>query len=213
MTVWYAGREGPSRPSYQTVTYTEWHIPDVVLIQLILLMISTGLVETCRELKYTYRKKELSVKLVIYKNYTEMHGQQNIKLTIRIRRTWPAAYLLYRSNRFMFQHFAEPTKYCATWKNMVQCILIYVKVGPCHDGIARPQVADAGAASDMEDSCEYILNKQSQKADKGWSSTLGVGRGANNSSLLKRILLPNIHRQSHGHGLILWYELSNERGT
>ena len=28
-----------------------------------------------------------------------------------------------------------------------------------------------------------ILNKHSQTADKGWSSSLGVGRGANNSSL------------------------------
>jgi len=27
-----------------------------------------------------------------------------------------------------------------------------------------------------------ILNKQSQTADKGWSSSLGVGWGANNSS-------------------------------
>ena len=26
------------------------------------------------------------------------------------------------------------------------------------------------------------LNKQSRTADKGWSSSLGVGRGANNSS-------------------------------
>jgi len=26
-------------------------------------------------------KKELCVKLVIYKNYTEIHGQQNIKLS------------------------------------------------------------------------------------------------------------------------------------
>jgi hypothetical protein len=26
------------------------------------------------------------------------------------------------------------------------------------------------------------LNKQSQTADKGWSSSLGVGQGANNSS-------------------------------
>jgi len=29
------------------VMYTEWHIPDVVLIQLILLMIGTWLPETC----------------------------------------------------------------------------------------------------------------------------------------------------------------------
>jgi len=37
--------------AHQTVTYTQGHIPDVVLIQLILLMMSTGLLETCRELK------------------------------------------------------------------------------------------------------------------------------------------------------------------
>ena len=30
---------------------------------------------------------------------------------------------------------------------------IYV-VGPCHHGVARPQVADRGTASDMEGSCE-----------------------------------------------------------
>ena len=58
-----------------------------------------------------------------------------------------------------------------------------------------------------------VLNKQSRTADKRWSSGLGVGWGANNSSLLKRILLWNIHRQSLGPGLILWYDLSNERGT
>jgi len=44
-----------------------------------------------------------------------------------------------------------------------------------------------------------ILNKQSRTADKGWSSSLGFGRGANNSSLLKRMLLRNIHRQSTAH--------------
>jgi hypothetical protein len=33
------------------VTYTEWHIPNIVLIQLILLMMRTRLLETCRELK------------------------------------------------------------------------------------------------------------------------------------------------------------------
>jgi len=34
--------------------------------------------ETCRDFEYIYTKKELYVKLFIYKNYTEMHGQQNI---------------------------------------------------------------------------------------------------------------------------------------
>jgi hypothetical protein len=51
LTVRYAGREVPSRPAYRTVTYTEWHIPDVVLMQLTLLMMSTRLLETCRESK------------------------------------------------------------------------------------------------------------------------------------------------------------------
>jgi len=38
-----------SKPAHQTVIYTEWHIPDVVLIQLILLMMGTWLPETCTE--------------------------------------------------------------------------------------------------------------------------------------------------------------------
>jgi len=40
-----------SKPAHQMVIYTEWHIPDVVLIQLILLMMGTWLPETCREYK------------------------------------------------------------------------------------------------------------------------------------------------------------------
>ena len=31
-----------------------------------------------------------------------------------------------------------------------------VFVDPCHHGMARPQVADGGTASDMEGSCEYV---------------------------------------------------------
>jgi len=85
------------RPAYQTVTYIEWHILDVVLIQLFLLMMSTWVLETCRELEWTYTKKELCVKLVICKNYTEKHDQQNIKffhwyrlylLRYRLMSTW-----------------------------------------------------------------------------------------------------------------------------
>ena len=33
---------------------------------------------------------------------------------------------------------------------------VTVFVGPCHHGMARPQVADGETASDMEGSCEYI---------------------------------------------------------
>jgi len=47
VTAWYAGQEGTSWPAYQAVTYTEWQIPDDVLIQLTFLMMSTGLLETC----------------------------------------------------------------------------------------------------------------------------------------------------------------------
>ena len=54
--------------------------------------------------------------------------------------------------------------------------------GPCHHGMARLQVADRGTASDMEVAANK-LNEQSWTADKGWSSSLGVGRGANNASL------------------------------
>jgi len=31
---------------------------------------------------------------------------------------------------------------------------VTVLVGPCHHGMARPQVADRGTASDKEGSCE-----------------------------------------------------------
>ena len=43
---------------------------------------------------------------------------------------------------------------------MKKCAIISVSeemsvfVGPCHHGIARPQVADGGTSSDMEGSCE-----------------------------------------------------------
>jgi hypothetical protein len=48
------------------------------------------------------------------------------------------------------------------------CVLdeAHVRWVPCHHGMARHQVADGG---------DYMLNKQSWRADKGWSSRLGVG--------------------------------------
>jgi hypothetical protein len=53
---------------------------------------------------------------------------------------------------------------------------------PCHRGMALPQVADGGNALHLWRKVANILNKQSRTADKGWSSSLGVGRGANISS-------------------------------
>jgi hypothetical protein len=47
--------------------------------------------------------------------------------------------------------------------------------------MARPQVADGGDALQLWKAAANILNKQWRISDKGWSSNLGVGRGANNS--------------------------------
>jgi hypothetical protein len=51
VTVSCAGRKETLRPAHETVIGTGWHIPDVLLIKLILLMMSMKLLETCRELK------------------------------------------------------------------------------------------------------------------------------------------------------------------
>ena len=59
-----------------------------------------------------------------------------------------------------------------------------MNVGPCHHGMARPRVADGGMASNMEVWRVTVnkLNKQPRTADERWSSSLGVGQGANNPS-------------------------------
>jgi hypothetical protein len=48
--------------------------------------------------------------------------------------------------------------------------------------MARPQDADGGDGLQIWRVAVNILNKQSLSADKGWYSSLGVGRGANKSS-------------------------------
>jgi len=62
-------------------------------------------------------------------------------------------------------------------------------------------------------SSSRCMNKQLLAAEKKWSSSLGVGRSATKSYALKLILIRNIHRKSLGPGLILWYDLSNEKET
>jgi hypothetical protein len=64
---------------------------------------------------------------------------------------------------------------------MSVCVNTHVKWVPCHHGMARPQVADGGEDLQICRVAANILNKQSRTADKGWPSSLGVGRGANNS--------------------------------
>jgi hypothetical protein len=59
---------------------------------------------------------------------------------------------------------------------------LHVRWLPCHHGIARPQVADGEDTLQAWRIAANILNKQLRTADKGWSSSLGVGRGGKISS-------------------------------
>jgi hypothetical protein len=49
--------------------------------------------------------------------------------------------------------------------------------------MARCQVADGGDGIQIWRVAANVLNKQLWTANKGWPSSLGVGRGADNSSL------------------------------
>jgi hypothetical protein len=57
---------------------------------------------------------------------------------------------------------------------------VHVKWVHCHHGMARPRVADRGDSLQIWRIAANKLNMQSRTADSGWSSSLGIGRGANN---------------------------------
>jgi hypothetical protein len=59
--------------------------------------------------------------------------------------------------------------------------------------MARPQVAVGADGLQIWKVAANILNKQSRTANKGWSSSLGVGRGAFKVLTLKIYLVTNIH--------------------
>jgi hypothetical protein len=59
--------------------------------------------------------------------------------------------------------------------------------------MARPQVAEGGDGLHILRVASNISNKQSRAVDKGWSSSLGVGRGAKNSSLYQNKLFTKCH--------------------
>jgi hypothetical protein len=61
-----------------------------------------------------------------------------------------------------------------------QCRLLNVKLIPGHHGMALPQVADGEDGLQIWTVAANILNKQLRTAERGQSSSLGVGRGANN---------------------------------
>jgi hypothetical protein len=49
--------------------------------------------------------------------------------------------------------------------------VVDVRWVPCHNGMARPQIADGGDALQFWGQAANILNKQSRTAEKGWSSS------------------------------------------
>jgi hypothetical protein len=68
--------------------------------------------------------------------------------------------------------------------------------------MACPQVMDGGDSLQIRRVAANILNKKSRATDKGWSSSLEVGHGANNS-LPKKISLLQNDTKSLGLGQIL----------
>jgi hypothetical protein len=73
-------------------------------------------------------------------------------------------------------------------------ILLQVMWVPCHHGTARPQVANGGEGLQIWTVAANILNKQSRTADKGWPSSLGVGRGLTTPHRKKRNMLRNVNK-------------------
>jgi hypothetical protein len=72
----------------------------------------------------------------------------------------------------------------------------------------HPQVVDGGDGLRIWRVAANIFNKQLQTANKEWSSSLWVGRWANNSSPKITSLLRNV-TQGLGIGWILWNDLGN----
>jgi hypothetical protein len=78
--------------------------------------------------------------------------------------------------------------------------------------MARPQVADRGDGLQIWMVARNILNKQSRTADRGWPSSLGVGREADNRPHCKNSLLFRSMYKGLGNGWILWHDLSTGKG-
>jgi hypothetical protein len=69
----------------------------------------------------------------------------------------------------------------------------HVKSVPCHHGTACPQVVDGADGLQIWRVTANILNKQPQTADRGWSSSLGIGRGSIYPHSRARNLLRIVH--------------------
>ena len=69
------------------VTYTEWHIPDAVLINWYSWLWARGCSKHVENLN-KHIEKELCVKLVIYQESYKMHGPQNLKQSSCFLTSW-----------------------------------------------------------------------------------------------------------------------------
>jgi hypothetical protein len=73
---------------------------------------------------------------------------------------------------------------------------VHVKWVHCHHRMARPRVADRGHGLQIWRVAANILNKQSRTADSELSSSLEVGRGANNNLYLSYACTSLMHSNS-----------------
>jgi len=90
------------------------------------------------------------------------------------------SYFLYGTWRFI-TIFTKARHWTLPWASWIQFApSIWVA---CHHGMACPQVADRGDGLLIWRIAANVLNKQPRTADNRWFSSLGVGRGANNSPL------------------------------
>jgi hypothetical protein len=80
--------------------------------------------------------------------------------------------------------------------------LTHVRWVPCHHSMARPQVADGGNTLQVWRVAANILNKQSRAADKGWSSSLGLGVGLTTPHRKKQACYETEHEASELDGFL-----------
>jgi len=88
------------------------------------------------------------------------------------------------SLRLLHQHLYTPLlspirATCPSHLNLLDFITRTILVGPCPWRVLGLRME---TRSPIWRVAANILNKQSQTSDKGWSSSLGVGRGVDNSS-------------------------------
>jgi hypothetical protein len=77
---------------------------------------------------------------------------------------------------------------------------------PCHRGMVRPQVANAGDGLQIWRVATNILNKQSRTADNGWSSGLGLSMGLTTPHRKRNKLVTKRHK-----GPLSWTDSLDKR--